>query len=83
LFTWARVANAIVALYEQVLTVDRTGQWNANERWVTPQLALDELALIDRGFATLVEALDQSRLLLPSPAFTRDGETRGRSDGID
>jgi D-inositol-3-phosphate glycosyltransferase len=56
LFTWARVADAMAAVYEQVLAAGRPALRHA----------FDELALIDRGFATLVETLDQSRLLLRS-----------------
>ncbi len=51
LFTWRRVADAVAALYEDVLSATQPAR----------REAVDALALVDRAFDGLVEALHESR----------------------
>jgi phosphoheptose isomerase len=51
LFTWHRVADALAALYEDVLTATQPAR----------REAVDALALVDSAFDGLVEALHESR----------------------
>lgn len=59
LFTWHSVANAMAALYEEVLA----GQWLPQED------EAEQLGLIDKSFEATVETMLQSRQLLRASIF--------------
>jgi D-inositol-3-phosphate glycosyltransferase len=69
LFTWQRVASAMAAVYEQVLSQQWTGPWAAgSHQQVLPgqhlQHEVDQLAIIDNAFATASEVMLQAGKLL-------------------
>ncbi len=69
LFTWQRVASAMAATYEQLLSQRWGGRWAAadsslDSRQPVLQHEVDELALIDNAFATASEVMLQSGKLL-------------------
>lgn len=53
LFTWRKVADAMAALYEEVLATRRSEQH-----------AVIDLGIVDRGFDAVLEAIQESRLRL-------------------
>ncbi len=63
LFTWQRVATAMVAMYEQVLS-QQLGRWAPGSRQPAMHQQVDQLAIIDDAFATASEVMLQAGKLL-------------------
>ncbi len=67
-FTWQRVATAVAALYEEVLT----------DLIPTPSVEAEQLAILDRGFESMMQALQQSHKVL-RPAIQAAARAIGNS----
>jgi D-inositol-3-phosphate glycosyltransferase len=51
LFTWSKVASAVASLYEEVIASNQPAR----------MIETDRLAVVDRGFASAIQALDETR----------------------
>src|SRR5215217_93942 len=51
LFTWSKVASAVASLYEEVIASNQPAR----------MIETDRLAVVDRGFASAIHALDETR----------------------